>query len=40
LVEHFLRACASKWGKWIRSMDEKTMELLRTYSWPGNVREL
>ena len=21
-------------------MDEKTVEMLRTYSWPGNIREL
>jgi transcriptional regulator with GAF, ATPase, and Fis domain len=40
LIEHFLRAHASKVGRRIRSMDEKTLEMLRTYSWPGNIREL
>jgi len=40
LVEHFLRAHGSTGGKQIRGMDEKTLEMLRTYSWPGNIREL
>jgi DNA-binding NtrC family response regulator len=40
LVEHFLRAQASKLGRRIRSMDEKTLEMLQAYSWPGNIREL
>jgi len=39
LVEHFLRAHGSSGGKQT-SMDEKTLEMLRTYSWPGNIREL
>jgi two-component system response regulator AtoC len=24
----------------VRAVDEKTLEMLRTYSWPGNIREL
>jgi formate hydrogenlyase transcriptional activator len=40
LVEHSLRAQASKLGRRIRSMDEKTLEMLLAYSWPGNIREL
>jgi DNA-binding NtrC family response regulator len=40
LVEHFLRAHASKAGRQIRGMDEKTLEMLQAYPWPGNIREL
>jgi DNA-binding NtrC family response regulator len=40
LVEHFIRVHAVRAGKTIRGMDQKTLEMLQTYSWPGNVREL
>jgi DNA-binding NtrC family response regulator len=40
LVEHFLGLQAASAGKEIRSVDEKTMEMLQRYSWPGNIREL
>jgi DNA-binding NtrC family response regulator len=40
LVEYFLGFHAATGGKQIRSVDEKTMELLQRYSWPGNIREL
>jgi len=40
LVEHFLERHAKVTGKKIRSMEDKTMEALQTYSWPGNIREL
>jgi|SRR5882724_687887 len=37
LVEHFLRAHGSKAGTQLRSVDEKTLEMLQTYSWPGSM---
>ena len=40
LVEYFLGLHASVAGKRIRSVDERTMEMLQRYSWPGNIREL
>ncbi|HWE24521.1 MAG TPA: sigma-54 dependent transcriptional regulator [Myxococcales bacterium] len=40
LVEHFLRLHAASAGREIRSVDEKTMEMLQRYPWPGNIREL
>ena len=40
LVEYFLGFYAATAGKQIRSVDEKTMEMLQRYSWPGNIREL
>src|ERR1700727_1237535 len=40
LVEYFIDRYARKAGKKMRSIQEKSMELLRSYSWPGNIREL
>jgi len=40
LVEYFIDRYARKAGKNIRSVDKKTLELLRSYDWPGNIREL
>ena len=40
LIEHFLRIQSSKLARGIRGVDEKTLEIMRSYSWPGNVREL
>jgi len=40
LIEHFLRIQSSKLAQGIRGVDEKTLEIMRSYSWPGNVREL
>jgi len=40
LVEHFLHAQKIKLGRQVRGLDEKALEMMRTYSWPGNVREL
>src|SRR5262245_28894679 len=31
---------ANRAGKSIRSIDKKTLDLLRSYDWPGNIREL
>lgn len=40
LVEYFIHRLARMAGKRITSMDERSLELLRSYSWPGNIREL
>jgi formate hydrogenlyase transcriptional activator len=40
LARHFAMIYASKLGKPIESIGEKTLKKLTAYSWPGNVREL
>jgi PAS domain S-box-containing protein len=40
LVEYFVDRYAGKMGKKVRSINRKSLELLRSYFWPGNVREL
>jgi len=40
LVEHLVQCSAGKAGKTIRSIDGRSLELLRAYHWPGNIREL
>jgi transcriptional regulator with GAF, ATPase, and Fis domain len=40
LVPYFVRRYASKIGRKITQVSEKTEALLSAYSWPGNVREL
>lgn len=40
LVEYFIDRYARKAGKNIRSVDQKTLQLLESYPWPGNIREL
>ena len=40
LVEYFIDRYARKAGKNIRSVDQKTLQLLQSYPWPGNIREL
>jgi PAS domain S-box-containing protein len=40
LIEYFVQRYAAKVGKNIRSIDKKTLDLLRSYDWPGNIREL
>ena len=40
LVEYFIDRYARKAGKDIRSVDQKTLQLLQSYLWPGNIREL
>ncbi len=40
LVEYFVQRYASRAGKNIRSIDQKTLDLLQSYDWPGNIREL
>jgi formate hydrogenlyase transcriptional activator len=40
LVEHFLDRYTRKAGKSFRSVDKRSLDLLRLYPWPGNIREL
>ena len=40
LVEHFVDRCSRSFGKAIRRVSPKSLELLKSYAWPGNVREL
>jgi DNA-binding NtrC family response regulator/signal transduction histidine kinase len=40
LVEYFVQRYASRTGKTIRTIDERTVALLQDYDWPGNIREL
>jgi formate hydrogenlyase transcriptional activator len=40
LVAYFVDRYASKAGKAIRHIDERTLDLVQSYRWPGNVREL
>jgi len=40
LVEYFVQRYANRTGRNIRSIDQKTSDLLQRYDWPGNIREL
>jgi formate hydrogenlyase transcriptional activator len=40
LVQYFVERYGSNIGKKVRSINPRSMELLRSYQWPGNVREL
>ena len=40
LVEYFVQRYANREGRNIRSIDQKTLDLLQSYDWPGNIREL
>jgi PAS domain S-box-containing protein len=40
LVDYFVQRYANRAGKNIRSIDQKTLDLLQSYDWPGNIREL
>jgi PAS domain S-box-containing protein len=40
LVEYFVQRYANRAGKDVRSIDQKTLDLLQSYDWPGNIREL
>jgi formate hydrogenlyase transcriptional activator len=40
LTEYFIARFGKRVGKSFRTIEKKTMEILRTYSWPGNIREL
>ena len=40
LVEYFIDRYASKMGKRIRGIKQRSLDLLKSYYWPGNIREL
>jgi len=40
LVEYFLSALASEYGKPPRKISPEALKYLQSYDWPGNVREL
>jgi formate hydrogenlyase transcriptional activator len=40
LVEYFIARFGKNAGKKFRAIDDKTLNLFRSYGWPGNVREL
>ncbi len=40
LIEHFLSAYNSEFGKSVQKFDAKAQDALIEYGWPGNVREL
>jgi PAS domain S-box-containing protein len=40
LVEYFVQRYANRAGRYIRSIDQRTLDLLQSYDWPGNIREL
>jgi PAS domain S-box-containing protein len=40
LVEYFVQRYANRTGRNIRSIEQKTLDLLQSYEWPGNIREL
>jgi len=40
LVDHFVRTCAEREGKFIEHVGEDIMAALTRYDWPGNIREL
>jgi DNA-binding NtrC family response regulator len=40
LVRHFLKQVSEREGKPVKSIEPRTLEVMRRYPWPGNVREL
>src|SRR5260370_22955815 len=40
LADYFVQRYAHRAGRNIRSIDQKTLDLLQSYDWPGNIREL
>jgi PAS domain S-box-containing protein len=40
LVTYFLNRYARKAGKHFTAVDQKSLDLMQSYSWPGNIREL
>jgi PAS domain S-box-containing protein len=40
LIVYFVDRYSRKLGKKIRTIEKKTLDLMKTYSWPGNIREL
>jgi PAS domain S-box-containing protein len=40
LVKYFIDHYARKAGKYFRTVEKKTLQVLQSYPWPGNIREL
>jgi formate hydrogenlyase transcriptional activator len=40
LAKHFVQAFAKRQGKFIDTIPEEVMEVLKLHDWPGNIREL
>jgi PAS domain S-box-containing protein len=40
LVEYFIDRYARKAGKHIKTVEQRTLQVLQSYPWPGNIREL
>jgi transcriptional regulator with GAF, ATPase, and Fis domain len=40
LVEYFIHRYSRNAGKKLRTIEKRTLELLKSYAWPGNIREL
>jgi DNA-binding NtrC family response regulator len=40
LLEYFVSRFAQKMGKHLKKIDQRTVELFRSYPWPGNICEL
>jgi two-component system response regulator AtoC len=40
LIEHFLDMYNQQYGKALKQLTPRTLELFHSYHWPGNVREL
>ena len=40
LALHFLNRFVEKYGRQLRNIDRRAIEILERYPWPGNVREL
>ncbi len=40
LIGHFLQQFASEEGKHITGVEDRALDMLRSYHWPGNVRQL
>ena len=40
LVEYFISRLNEEYGRTVKGVSDRAMEMLTVYSWPGNVREL
>ncbi len=39
-AEHYVRHCATQFGRKVDGLTDEAAECIRRYSWPGNLREL
>jgi transcriptional regulator with PAS, ATPase and Fis domain len=40
LIDYFVKKCNKEFGKRVRGVNDKALEMLKSYHWPGNVRQL